>query len=252
LVGMVSSRASRARWVGILMVGAAAVLLTAAATPVHSALQRLAILTSLLALWALPLLWFWRSRRIRATLLFLPVLPVVLLLLPGGRVQSDELRNEYVRNTARFEGSPCAWGGENARGIDCSGLPRRALRHALLAQGIKRLDGAALRSWLEHWFFDASAKALAEGCRSYVVPLGVEGLIESLEHDGLQPGDLAITTDRLHVLVYRGGGLWIQAEPGIGRVLTLHGRQDENLWFRAPVSLYRWTVFAEDLQAGRS
>ncbi|MBK1884362.1 C40 family peptidase [Luteolibacter pohnpeiensis] len=49
------------------------------------------------------------------------------------------------------------WGGESSRGIDCSGLPRRALRDALLAYGIRHFNGQAFRDYVEQWWFDASA-----------------------------------------------------------------------------------------------
>jgi hypothetical protein len=66
-----------------------------------------------------------------------------------------------------------------------------------------------------------------------------------MEGPGLEPGDLAVTDLGLHILAYVGGGRWIQADPEIGSVVTLNGRDDDNIWFRVPVTIHRWRVLAE-------
>ena len=98
------------------------------------------------------------------------------------------------------------WGGESSRGIDCSGLPRRALRDALLAYGIRNLNGRAFRGYVEQWWFDASARALGEGYRDYTSPLGATGTIQEMDYGGLVPGDLAVTTSGVHILAYEATG----------------------------------------------
>jgi cell wall-associated NlpC family hydrolase len=141
-----------------------------------------------------------------------------------------------------FEGTKYFWGGENARGIDCSGLPRRALRDALLSCGMRHANGRAFRAWLEQWWFDASAKALSEGYRGYASPLGVTGTIREMDYGLLKPGDLAITKNGVHVLAYAGDGKWIQADPGVGAVVTMDGRKGDNGWFDADFTTHRWTI----------
>lgn len=174
-----------------------------------------------------------------------PVLAAVPVMLPGGEIDSEELRADYVRRPGLFEGTRYYWGGENARGIDCSGLPRRALRDALLAHGVRHGNGWAIREWVGQWWFDASARALAEGYRGYTVPVGVGGKIRDMDHVALRPGDLAVTASGVHILAYAGGGRWIQSDPGLGRVVTLDGRVDENGWFLSAVTVHRWRVLAE-------
>ncbi len=164
-------------------------------------------------------------------------------MLPGGKIDGEELREDYVKRMSGFEGTEYFWGGESSRGIDCSGLPRRALRDALLSYGFRHANGAAFRLYFEQWWFDASAKALGEGYRDYTKPVGVSGDIEAMSYEGLLPGDFAVTDNGVHVIAYAGGDDWIQADPGAGAVVTLDGRKDENAWFATPVKVFRWSLF---------
>ena len=178
-------------------------------------------------------------------MLILPLLAAIPFILPEGKIDSNELRQDYVRRMTDFAGTKYFWGGESSRGIDCSGLPRRALRDALLAYGVRHFNGGAFRAYLEQWWFDASAQALGEGYRDYTSPLGITGTIHEMDYRDLAPGDLAVTTRGVHVLAYAGDGRWIQADPGFGAVVTLDGRTGDNKWFLVPVTTHRWRLLAQ-------
>lgn len=187
----------------------------------------------------------WKQFVARIAFLSLPVLVIIPFVLPPTEINIQNLRSDYVRRMTMFEGTKYYWGGESSRGIDCSGLPRRALRDALLADGIKNFNGGAFRGLLEHWWFDASAKALSQGYRNYTKPLGITGTIHDMDHSSLVVGDLAVTTSGVHILAYAGDGNWIQADPKIGAVATLPGKTSDNRWFQIPVTLHRWQIFFE-------
>jgi len=123
------------------------------------------------------------------------------------------------------------------------------LRLAYLELGFKTLNGACIREYFRQWWYDASAKALSQGYRGYTVPLGLEGQVKTADYSKLEPGDLAITRSGIHVMVYLGDGNWIQAEPGILRVLVLNGIQSNNQWFKTPVRFYRWSAFQTSVSA---
>lgn len=93
---------------------------------------------------------------------------------------------------------------------------------------------------MKQWWFDASAKALSEGYRGYAIPLDITGVVKSIDPTSLQPGDLAITTDGVHVVIYVGEGRWIQADPGSDKVLTLHPSASDIGWFDKKVAMFRW------------
>ena len=230
------------RLIVIYLLGAVVGICILSFNPVNSRVLQLAFLGCVIGVWIGLTTLLWKRKALRAVALVLPLLAAVPFILPGGEIDADELRKDYVRRMAEFEGTKYFWGGESSRGIDCSGLPRLALREALLAYGFRHLNGRGFRGYLEQWWFDASARALSEGYRDYTCPIGVTGIIHEMDYRTLVPGDLAVTASGLHVLAYVGDGRWIQAEPGIGAVVTLDGQSSDNGWFSTPVTTHRWRI----------
>lgn len=234
------------RLVLICTLGAIAGIFLIPLNPVNNKLLKLAFLACVFGAWLGWMILAWSKKSVRIPTLILPVLLVVPFVLPGGKIDSTEVKQDYLRRMSEYEGTKYFWGGESSRGIDCSGLSRRALRDALLAYGFRHLNGDAIRQYVGQWWYDASAKALSEGYRDYTLPLGVTGTIQEMSYDTLLPGDLAVTTNGVHILAYLGNDQWIQADPSIGAVATLNGRNDENTWFRVPVTTHRWQVLDEN------
>jgi NlpC/P60 family len=229
----------------ICTLGALAGILVTLLHPVNSMALKLAFLTCLTGSWGGLTILMWQRKHGRFLLLSLPCFLVIAFFLPGPEIDRAELQRDYVRRMSELEGTKYHWGGESTRGIDCSGLPRKALRDAFLAYGTRHGNGSALRACLEQWWFDASAKALSQGYREYTVPLEIRGTIRTMTYDSLIPGDLAVTTSGIHVLAYVGNGQWIQADPGIGAVATLDGRSADNSWFDSPVTTHRWQAIGK-------
>lgn len=152
------------------------------------------------------------------------------------------LRNQYVQELKSYEGTRYLWGGENRFGIDCSGLPRKVMRNALVITGLKNGNSDFILSALKNWWFDASAKALSEGYRNCVYPLNVSGTVKDSPTYFLQPGDLAITDDGVHVMIYLSPNEWISADPGQGKVVIEHPSESKNPWFTRPVHFFRFTL----------
>lgn len=200
----------------------------------------------------MPLAWFavwvaglgivWRRTFPRAVLLAVPLLAALPFFLPEKPIEPGKLRARYVSAMESMEGVRYVWGGESRRGIDCSGLPRRALRDALLETGWEEANGEAFREWARQWWFDTSAKALGENYRGFTRPLGVSGKLRDLRHDGFSPGDLAVTGDGRHVMVYLRDGKWIQADPMASKVTIREPAVDRNPWFDSWVTMHRWMV----------
>ncbi len=225
--------------------GALALVVVLQLHPVNSTSLKLINLGGILAIWVGLTIFFWSRKKLRIAFLMIPVLVAIPFVLPGRTIDQEKLRQDYLKRLSEFEGTKYIWGGENSLGIDCSGLPRRAYRDALLQYGFRSANGRAFRSWLEQWWYDASARALGEGYRDNTVSLEVTGTIREMDYEGLEPGDLAVTSGGAHILVYLGEGQWIQADPGLGKVATLDGRTAQNVWFGIPVTTHRWMVFSE-------
>jgi hypothetical protein len=91
------------------------------------------------------------------------------------------------------------------------------------------------------WFFDSSALALRDGYGNNTQKLGELESIQSGTEMSLLPGDMAVTENGKHILVYVGNDHWLQADPSLGAVVLLH-KKAKNGWFKTPVFLLRWGV----------
>jgi len=210
--------------------------------PYHDGAFRFGLPLSILTLWSTSLIFLWKRLLPRTILIILPLLALLPFALPGKPIDPNQLRDHYVAAMKHYEGTRYLWGGEGSRGIDCSGLPRRGLRDALLEEGIHHGNGAAFREWAGQWWFDASAKALGENYRGVTRSLGIKGKLRTLDTSRLAPGDLGITIDGRHVMIFLAPGEWIQADPGVWKVAIGHPATDPNPWFDAEVSMQRWVL----------
>ncbi|MEY2576557.1 MAG: hypothetical protein QOF80_2044 [Verrucomicrobiota bacterium] len=177
----------------------------------------------LLGMWVLVLMslvsLLWRWKVWRFLLLLMLAFSGAFVLLPG-RSPTDTLglRQRFVRRLETYEGVRYVYGGENHRGIDCSGLVRAAMVRALVDEGIFSLDPALLRAAFTLWWRDTNALQLGKGGRESTLPIG-DGLPMAMRaSQNLLPGDLAVTTTGSHVLAYLGDQRWIEADPDVGGV----------------------------------
>lgn len=213
--------------------------------PVHNRILQSALILGFLLLgWGI-----WRllagKRALRVGWCALLLLGCVPFLLPGKPLETGALREDYVRRLRHFEGTRYVWGGESALGIDCSGLPRRALRDALWAQGCRTWNGRAFRAWLHEWCFDSSAKAMMVHHRGRTRTLPGCGSLWDLHEHAPLPGDLAIRADGRHVMVYLGNREWIEADPTLAKVHIWISTSEDGGWYDGLV-LRRLTLLEPD------
>lgn len=225
-------------WIGLL--GVIAVMVQ----PVSVTLTRMAAAGGLIALWLAALVLVWKSRRLFLAVLLVGLVPAIWLMLPGREVDTSALRNSYVNHLQRYEGTRYVWGGENGRGVDCSGLVRRALINANLERGLMTLNPELVRRAISMAWKDCSALSLKDGAGGLTKKVGESPSINSMEDLAVLPGTLAVTRNGVHVLAYMGKRGWIQASPGIGKVVLLEGPSD-NSWYDVPVVLVEWTQLSD-------
>ncbi len=227
----------------LLWLAALALFFAVAVYPLSNLLTRVAGVTLALVVWLGLLGLCWKQRAVRWFLLALTVAAVAFLGLPSRALPAAEiLRAEYVHALRRYDRIPYFWGGESIKGIDCSGLIRRGLIDSLFLGGLRALDPGRVRLALAIWWQDSTAAALGAGAGAKTVPVLDAPSINQIDHQRLQPGDLAVTTNDAHILAYLGEQTWIQADPGEGRVVALAVPGKDNIWFRAPVRVMRWAV----------
>ena len=182
----------------------------------------------------------WHKRKIR----WIPVVLLILLylpfIMPGREIDRESLSKYYIGSARQYEGVRFLWGGENYFGIDCSGLVRKGLIDANLREGVLSANPACLRRAFELWWYDCSARALKNSYRNWTEPLFQASSINQLDCKLLQPGDFAVTMDGIHTLLYLGDNEWIEADPGVGKVISATVPVEDNVWFNMPVQILRW------------
>ena len=233
-----STEVLRRLWLAALVLFVAIVLF-----PLSTRITRTSELVLLFAIWA-GLFLLLRQRRILHRLLLAASLMIAaFLVLPARNVMSvEQLRREYIASLRRYEGVAYYWGGEGGKGIDCSGLIRRGLMDAMLRRGLVTFDGGLVRRALSLWWNDTSARALGEQHKGLTVRILVTPSINALDHATVVPGDLTVTMDGLHIMAYLGDKIWIEADPGIGRVIRVTAPSQGNSWFQTPMRIVRWTI----------
>jgi len=218
-------------------------LVALALFPVSYRSTRLASLGLGLALWVGLIALTWRWHLVRFVLLGITFLIAGFFLLPAhGRPSVETLRTDYLTGLRRYEGVRYYWGGETARGIDCSGLVRRGLIDALFWRGIRTFHPGVVREAFSLWWHDCSASALGLQHRGLTVHLLETPSINALDHSKILPGDLAVTKNGIHIMAYLGSSHWIEADPSEGRVITVAAPSVGNSWFQSPMNIVRWTV----------
>jgi hypothetical protein len=159
-------------------------------------------------------------------------------------VSPDILRQEYVRQLGSFEGTRYQWGGETRNGIDCSGLPRVALSKAMVSLGVRTGNLTLLGPQLwTFWFRDVGARDIKAGAHGFARRLGGARQVAGCDTSDLKPGDMAITSGGVHVIVYYGGDRWIDAGPDYGEVvLNPAPASAKRDWFHIGVTFCRWRM----------
>ena len=178
-------------------------------------------------------------------LLFLGLLLAIASFLCWPSYSSRDvsrLRDEYVAALLRYEAVPYYWGGENMKGIDCSGLVRRALVDACWSCGIKSGDSELARQAISIWWHDTTAKSLGESFRGLTTPVLDVSSLREANHAQLALGDLAVSQNGVHVLAYIGNLKWIQADPTAGRVTITESSPSAHGWFTKPMKIVRWSM----------
>jgi hypothetical protein len=210
--------------------------------PVGTTTTRSCGLLALALIWLGLVAGLWKYRGWRWGVPAVSVAAAVFLLLPGRPFSREDLREKYLGCLRRYEGVAYVLGGENALGIDCSGLVRRGLMDALFLEGVRTFNPALVREAISLWWNDTTARGLGEGTGP-TVATGVSAReINLLDHDTIPPGDLAVTESGVHVLAYLGDETWIEADPALESVITVKAPSRDNAWLAAPVKIVRWKI----------
>jgi len=210
--------------------------------PLGTTLTRSIGLALLFTAWFGLIALTWRQRFCRFGLPGFTALCAIFMLLPArAHRDTSALRDGSVAGLRRYTGASYYWGGESPKGIDCSGLVRRGLIDAAFLQGIRTLDSGLVRYSIRLWWHDCSARDLGEG-NGLTYRLFETPGINVLDHSKILPGDLAVTTNGVHVMAYLGGNQWIEADPTAGHVITVTAPSVDNGWFKTPMYIVRWDI----------
>ncbi len=212
-------------------------------SPVSSHVTRSFSLLLLALVYFGGLLLAWRWKWVRWSLFALLVAVAIFLILPG-REKTDlhALRMEYVRSLLRYRGASYVRGGESLKGLDSSGLIRRGLIESAFERGVRTLDPSLARGALMLWWRDVSPQGLVEWQSDITDHLFDAPSINDLDHRGILPGDIAVTANGSHILGFLGDRTWIEADPNVGKIITLTAPDETSPWLTQPVRLFRWQL----------
>ena len=210
--------------------------------PISTGLTRLSGVILLCIVWSRAVALMWKHRAVRFALLGITGAAALFLLWPSGvsSVQSEELRTAYLRGMERYSGSHYFWGGESPKGIDCSGLMRGGMIDSLFFQGLQHFEPVLVRLSIDLWWHDCTANDFMNGYRGLTMPVLATPSLNALDHSRIRPGDMAVTANGLHILAYTGENRWIEADPNVGKVITLTAPTKDNVWLSEPVKIVRW------------
>ncbi len=230
------------KWLKILLTVSIITLIISYFIPINSFIFRSIFLASLISTFIFLLILFWNKFIIRNLVLTLILSNLAMVIIPGKRFNTDNVKNAYLANLKNFEGSTYVWGGENKIGIDCSGLLRASYIKAMWSEGIKTLNSTPIKHGISQWWHDRTAKMMKKEYRGETKRITSAKSINEVDYNLIQPGDMAVTKNGIHVLAFLGDKKWIQAHPSEGEVVINHVPSADP-WLNTPVEIMRWTIF---------
>jgi len=210
--------------------------------PIRIAAVRLGLLLVVFLIWLGMLLLCWNRKSVRWAWFIISFIFVICCLWPKRTYNPQILREEYINSLLTYKGVPYVWGGENKRGIDCSGLMRCGLIDAEVKRGIATLNPSLVRAGFSLWWNDCSARAMKEEFQGRTRLLFTAASINQIDDAKIKPGDIAVTSNGVHVLAYVGNQTWIEADPNeiVGDQVIEVKTPARNAWFNMPVHVMRW------------
>jgi cell wall-associated NlpC family hydrolase len=224
-------------WWGVLLLTLFCLLI-----PIRYTFLKVGLLAGGAALWGSSLYLFGGKLWVKAICILVAafaILTLVFLRLPGRAYDVNALRTEYVESLLSYKGTFYIFGGGNRIGIDCSGLVQRGLIDAFVQQALATRNPALARDALSLWWHNRSARALGSGYRGDTHLLFEGKSLNALDYAKLEPGDLAVMSDGIHVLAYVGNDTWIEADPAPMRVILATPPRND-FYFNTPVRIMRW------------
>jgi hypothetical protein len=185
----------------------------------------------------------WKRRPWRYALMAIILVLGIAALLPLRRVDTTALRASYVQHLLSYRDVAYVWGGENGRGVDCSGLVRAGLIDAEARESLATCNPGLLRDAASLWWFKCNARNLRDRYRNQTREIFTTPALRLLDDAALLPGDFAVTADGTHALAYIGHGTWIQADPDSMHVMTFNAHHDSEPHVNIPMHIMRWRRF---------
>ena len=141
---LTTQRIATGVWTAILTA-----VLVAVVNPVSTGIVRLFIAVAVPLLWVSAIFLLRRRKAVAIGSALSGLIVIGFAVLPGRPTDPTQLRRAYMDELRHYEGSPFVLGGENRRGIDCSGLVRRALINAHVWLAFATLNPKAIRTGLD-------------------------------------------------------------------------------------------------------